>query len=113
MASIQFLSRSINGSGLPSMTTRRSIANGDIVCINTPIKAKDPSAPRFESVWIDVEDGGATLNLIGIVVKDAKTKLTGTIPATLSDFKIDPPTLLTLPVKNEMPVRVEMTWHSQ
>jgi hypothetical protein len=41
------------------------------------------------------------------------TKLTGTIPATLSDFKIDPPTLLTLPVKNEMPVHVEMTWHPQ
>ena len=42
-----------------------------------------------------------------------ETKLSGTIPATLSDFKIDPPTLLTLPVKNEMPVRVEMTWHPQ
>jgi hypothetical protein len=43
----------------------------------------------------------------------SETKLTGTIPATLSDFKIDPPTLLTLPVKNEMPVRIEMTWHPQ
>jgi len=32
------------------------------------------------------------------------------IPAKLSDFKIEPPSLLTLPVKNEMPVRVEMTW---
>src|ERR1700719_4445626 len=39
--------------------------------------------------------------------------ITGTIPATLSDFKIDPPSLLTIPVKNEMPVRVDMTWHSQ
>jgi len=39
--------------------------------------------------------------------------LSATIPATLSDFKIDPPTLLTLPVKNEMPVHVEMTWHPQ
>jgi hypothetical protein len=39
--------------------------------------------------------------------------LTGTIPATLSDFKIDPPTLLTLPVKNEMPVRVDLTWRPQ
>lgn len=39
--------------------------------------------------------------------------LAGTVPATLSDFKIDPPTLLTMPVKNEMPVRVEMTWHPQ
>jgi YceI-like protein len=39
--------------------------------------------------------------------------VTGTIPATLTDFKIDPPTLLTIPVKNEMPVRVELTWRSQ
>jgi len=41
------------------------------------------------------------------------TRISGTIPATLSDFKIDPPTLLTLPVKNEMPIRVEMAWHPQ
>jgi hypothetical protein len=39
--------------------------------------------------------------------------ITGTIPATLSDFKIDPPSLLTMPVKNETPVRVDMTWHPQ
>jgi len=42
-----------------------------------------------------------------------ETKISGTIPATLSDFKIDPPTLLTLPIKNEIPVRVEMTWRKQ
>jgi hypothetical protein len=42
-----------------------------------------------------------------------ETRITGTIPATLSDFKIDPPTLLTLPVKNELPIRIEMTWHSE
>lgn len=41
----------------------------------------------------------------------ADVRLSGTIPATLTDFKIEPPTLLTLPVKNEIPVRVEMTWH--
>jgi hypothetical protein len=39
--------------------------------------------------------------------------ITGTIPATLTDFKIDPPSLLTMPVKNEIPVRVDMTWHPQ
>lgn len=37
----------------------------------------------------------------------------GTIPASLSDFKIDPPSLLTIPVKNEIPVRVDMTWAPQ
>lgn len=41
----------------------------------------------------------------------ADVRLSGTIPATLTDFKIEPPTLLTLPVKNEIPVRIEMTWH--
>ena len=39
--------------------------------------------------------------------------LSATVPTTLSDFKIDPPTLLTVPVKNEIPVRVEMTWRPQ
>jgi hypothetical protein len=40
-----------------------------------------------------------------------ETHISGTIPATLADFKIDPPSLLTMPVKNEIPIRVEMTWH--
>jgi len=42
-----------------------------------------------------------------------ETHITGTIPATLSDFKIDPPSLLTMTVKNEIPVGVDMTWRPQ
>jgi hypothetical protein len=38
-------------------------------------------------------------------------RISGTIPATVSDFKIDPPKLLTIPIKNEIPVKVDMTWH--
>src|ERR1039457_5518339 len=45
-----------------------------------------------------------------LVTQGGEIHLIGTIPATLADFKIDPPSLLTIPVKNEMPVRVEMTW---
>jgi len=48
-----------------------------------------------------------------LVTQGNQTRITGTIPATLTDFKIDPPSLLTLPVKNEIPIRVEMTWHPQ
>jgi hypothetical protein len=48
-----------------------------------------------------------------LTTQGTETKISGTIPATLSDFKIDPPSLLALPVKNEIPVRVEMTWHPQ
>jgi hypothetical protein len=42
-----------------------------------------------------------------------EARITGSIPATLSDFKVEPPSFLTIPVKNEMPVRVEMTWKAQ
>lgn len=44
------------------------------------------------------------------VAQGNQIRISGTIPATLSDFKIDPPSLLTIAVKNEMPVRVDMTW---
>lgn len=37
--------------------------------------------------------------------------ITGVVPATLTDFKIDPPSFLTIPIKNEIPVRVDMAWH--
>jgi hypothetical protein len=47
---------------------------------------------------------------IQVVTQGGETRLLTTVPATLADFKIDPPSLLAIPVKNEMPVRVEMTW---
>ncbi len=40
-------------------------------------------------------------------------RITGTIPALCSDFKIDRPSFLTAPIKNEIPVRVDMTWLQQ
>ncbi len=48
-----------------------------------------------------------------LVTQGNQMRISGTIPATLSDFKIDPPSLLAVPVKNEMPVRVDMTWRPQ
>src|ERR1017187_547779 len=48
-----------------------------------------------------------------LVTQGNQIRISGTIPATLSDFKIDPPSLLAIPVKNEMPLRVDMTWRSE
>jgi hypothetical protein len=48
-----------------------------------------------------------------VTLAGSDARLSGTIPATLADFKITPPTLLTVPIKNEIPIRVEMTWRSQ
>ena len=48
-----------------------------------------------------------------LTAQSNSVKITGTIPATLSDFKIEPPKLLTVLVKNELPIKVEMTWQPQ
>jgi len=42
-----------------------------------------------------------------------QVELKGTIPATLTDFKITPPELLFVPIKNQIPVTVDMTWQEQ
>ena len=42
-----------------------------------------------------------------------KVRISGTIPTTVSDFKIDPPSLLSIAIKNEIPVHVDMSWRPQ
>ena len=48
--------------------------------------------------------------LFQLVVQGNEVRISGTIPTTLSDFKIEPPSLLAIPIKNEMPVRIDVTW---
>ncbi len=66
---------------------------------------------------LEVQFAGQTVTYKQIpfeeTLQNETARITGTIPATLAAFKIDPPTLLAIPVKNEMPVRVEMTWRRQ
>lgn len=40
--------------------------------------------------------------------KDVEIK--GSIPATCTDFKITPPEFLMMPIKNQIPVTVDLTW---
>ena len=37
------------------------------------------------------------------VMEGTSHHITGTVPSTLTDFKIQPPTFLTVPIKNEIP----------
>jgi hypothetical protein len=65
---------------------------------------------------LQVEFAGQTVHYVEpvqVTIEGNGAHVTGTIPATMSDFKIDPPTLLGIACKNEMPVRVDMTWHRQ
>jgi hypothetical protein len=63
---------------------------------------------------VEIQFGGQTAKYKNVafqaVTKGTETRITGSIPATLSDFKIEPPSLLSIPVKNDMPVRVDMIW---
>jgi hypothetical protein len=45
------------------------------------------------------------------IVEGTVHRIMGTVPSTLPDFKIDPPSFFTVPIKNEIPVRVDMLWH--
>ena len=63
---------------------------------------------------LDVEFAGQTAHYKQVALQRTaqgkEAQISGTIPAKLSDFKIDPPSLLAIPMKNEIPVRLEMTW---
>ena len=78
---------------------------------------EDAAGPATIRADLEVEFAGQTAKYsqvpFQLVTQGNETRISGTIPATLSDFKIDPPSLLALPVKNEIPVRVEMTWQKQ
>lgn len=66
---------------------------------------------------LEVQFSGQTAHykqiLFQLVKQSGDIKLSGTIPATLTDFKIPAPSLLMVPIKNDIPVRVEMTWKQQ
>jgi hypothetical protein len=66
---------------------------------------------------LEIQFAGQTAQFKQVLFKletqNGETHITGTIPATLTDFKIEPPTLLTMPVKNEIPIRVDMIWRPQ
>ena len=78
---------------------------------------EDASASATIHADLEVQFAGQTARYKQVLFELTKqgndVKISGTIPATLSDFKIDPPSLFTIAVKNEIPVRVEMTWRKE
>jgi hypothetical protein len=66
---------------------------------------------------LEVQFAGNTAHYTHVVFQQSiqgnTHHITGTVPATLTDFKIPPPTFLTVPIKNEIPVRVDTTWEPQ
>ena len=84
-----------------------------MVTVRTHLPEDTAASPTI-SADIEIDFSGQTMKYshvpFQLTAQGAETKISGTIPATLTDFKIDPPSLLAMAVKNEIPVRVEMTW---
>jgi hypothetical protein len=87
-----------------------------LVTVRTRLPESDAAASTINAD-LEIQFAGQTAHYKQVPFKVEKqggeTHLTGTIPATLTDFKIDPPSLLTMPVKNDIPVRVDLTWRPQ
>ena len=63
---------------------------------------------------LEVEFAGQTAHYSHVplhrVAHGNDIQITGTVPATCSDFKIDRPSFLAVPIRNEIPVTVDTTW---
>jgi hypothetical protein len=63
---------------------------------------------------VQVELAGSTATYKSVPFKrseaDGSVRLKGTIPLNIKDFKIEPPSLLTVPIKDSVPVDVDTTW---
>ncbi len=84
-----------------------------IVTVRTRLPEAASSAPTIQAD-LEIQLGGQTARYKQVPLRQEaqgnESRISGTIPMTLSDFKIEPPSFLTVPVKNEVPVRVDLTW---
>ncbi len=83
------------------------------------VRAHFPESETTESTIyadLDVQFAGQTAHYSHVAFQRTgqgnQVHIAGTVPATCSDFKIDRPSFLTVPIKNEIPIKVEMTWKS-
>lgn len=84
-----------------------------MIVVRTQFPETETSSPTIY-VDLEVQFAGQTAHYRHVPFQRASqgndAHISGTIPLTCSDFKIDRPSFFTVPIKNEIPVRVDMTW---
>ena len=87
-----------------------------LVTVRTRLPEDAPSSPSIHAD-LEIQFAGQTATYRQVPIQVAHqgkdVRISATLAATLADSKIDPPSLLTVAVKNEIPIRVEMTWQQQ
>jgi hypothetical protein len=63
---------------------------------------------------LEIQFAGRTVAYKGVEFRradvDGRSRIRGTIPLKISDFKIVAPSLLAVPIKDDVPVEVDATW---
>jgi hypothetical protein len=87
-----------------------------VITVRTRLPETDAASTTIHAD-LEIQFAGQTATYkqvpIEQVTQGPQTRISATIPATLAEFKIDPPSLFAIPIKNEVPVRVEMTWRKE
>jgi hypothetical protein len=87
-----------------------------MVIVSTHFTEPTPNATIVDAD-LEVQFAGQTAHYRHVqfqrTAQGNQVQISGTVPATCSDFKINRPSFLTVPIKNEIPVKVEMTWRPQ
>jgi hypothetical protein len=85
-----------------------------MVVVRTTFREEEIAASTIDAD-LTVEFAGQTAHYPHVALQrstqGSEVHISGIIPSTCSDFKIDRPSFLTVPIKNEIPVKVEMGWH--
>jgi hypothetical protein len=84
-----------------------------MVIVRTHLAQSAFDAPTIDAD-LEIQFAGQTVHYNHVplqrTVRGTDVEITGTVPATCSDFKIDRPSFLTVPIRNEIPVTVDATW---
>ena len=87
-----------------------------MVVVRTRFAETEIASPAI-AVDLEIQFAGQTAHYDHVAFERAdqggNVRITGTIATTCSDFKIERPSFLTVPIKNEIPVKVDMVWHKQ
>lgn len=87
-----------------------------MVVVRTQLPQSQLTASTL-SADLEIQFAGQTVHYQHVAFQrtahGSSVEIAGTIPATCSDFKIDRPSFLTVPIRNEIPVKVDLTWQPQ
>lgn len=87
-----------------------------LISVRTTVPETATASGRVQAD-LEVQFAGQTADYKNVQFKETEqggtVHISGTIPAKCSDFKITPPALLMIPIKDGIPVDVDMTWQKQ